>query len=777
MSELKLTMLGLIESSVNNGPGIRSVILLKDECERFEPYGYALNLDSIIQKLENLCLNKKVTFSTNQAYELDAFEVLAEQLKKRGYEIFIQSLEKFDDENSAFPEFLEDGYWYQKYDNSPSLAFYDSLKIETLMNEEVKSNRFMSKLREPKKNVGLGTSTALISGSMFFGANAFYEVVGQFDGALEILNQMDLTMILENVSQLDPSSLIGISLLVPGLAIPISQGITKFKPKKKNKRIKASTLTNASSKFSNIGISQHRKYLFSEVVPDKYVQLHEKGMIHIHALEFYDTGINSLGLDVKSLIGDGAYTFHHAIRELFRQLVRLTNQLSGGIGIMNFEIDMALYLNQETDDEIRLILNDFFIDLNTPVRYGSESPFITLNFGVGTRESEQRLTRLVLEAFELGNQGRLFIFPNLVFKLKKEINVDSMSPNFHLLQLAQRVAASRMNPTFYNTDNELVGHFDPLEIGIMCCRNQTLANKFGQVGAFKRGNISVVTMNLVHLALDAKGDEKKFLESLSGLIKDCKDLLKHRLNILSQANDNSFFSNQALFLEFDDRYSILKHFTLSVGYIGLWETSRVLYPDTRDNLLEMKEKSMALLTFINEEVHKETKLNFNLIGTSAENVSGRFPIMDEEKFGKVTGITDKGYYTNSFHVPVSEPLGVFHKIKYESDFHLLSDGGSITYVEMNEALSKNLEAMSDLVNFAHRNGISYFGINFPLDVCENNHEGIFETFCSICGSEQIKRYRRVSGYISELNTFTVGKSAEEKDRQAHSLKNQKSSSV
>ena len=551
-------------------------------------------------------------------------------------------------------------------------------------------------------------------------------------------------------------------------------------------------------------------YLLNNIIPKEFAQNHRECLYHIHDLEFYDLTYNCIGISIDNIIFEERVDeskdycqidFYHMLRKLSRGIIDLTNRQSGGIGIINFDFDAAKYITDETDEEIYDALHEFLIDLNLSTRKGCEKPYVTLNFGLDTSKNGRRVSINLLNAFKTGfksdysrnkSQNNLpFIFPNLVFKVKKDINLYDYSPNYDIYINALSVTAKRMIPTYLNCDSFLNHDLNSRDLGIMGCRTRlgkNINSRDGYLkdGAMNRGNIAAITINLVRIAyktkklfdqinkivsLDKNIALDYFKKILGETMDSAKRLLLHRYNYLKENVDLSYVFSKKY-------YSALNDGSLSIGFIGLWDAISLL----NDTLFLNKkdfEKSYAdaytIIEYMNNIISvysEETKLNFSLLASSAEGVTGRFASYDQENLYDVSEnsflCNFHGFYTNSFHVPVDVKINYRDKIDLEGPFHKLCTGGSITYVEFKEMPNKNIEAVQEVVEYALEKDCNYVGINFPLDSClECNFTGRIGNICPNCSSKNIRRLRRVSGYLSDIDSFTVGKRKELENRTNH----------
>lgn len=540
----------------------------------------------------------------------------------------------------------------------------------------------------------------------------------------------------------------------------------------------ANSTGNAAGAIVKVGEETVKKHLLDSVIPPKASQNHRNRTVHIHDMEYYSITYNCIGIRVADLIGTDARSFGSALRSLSRAIVWLTNIQSGGIGFLDFDTDMAAFLDEKySDTQAVEDIREFFYDLNCFTRKGCEKPYVTFNFGLNTSDGGRRVTKLLLEAYSKGDErGNPFIFPNMVFKLKKETNVSENAPNYDLYQKALSVTARRMVPTYFNCDSPANRNAPSNKIGIMGCRTRVVSNIYGEDSGLNRGNIACVTMNLVQMAFHSNGSLEKFLELIGGAMEDSKNLLLHRFETLASNADFSEMKMHSVYLDQDkaDVHDMLKNGTLSIGFIGLWDALSVLHEkkwNSVEDMLPFKDEAFSIVKFMRERTDDYTqknRLNFSLLASAAEGVSGSFAEHDSACELRGSEVCQKGYYTNSFHIPVFIEASYIEKVDMEAAFHELCNGGSITYVEMEEMPGRNVEAVQEVVEYAWKKGCNYIGINFPLDNCNDcGFTGRISGSCPKCSSENIRRLRRVSGYLAEEDRFTNGKKLEMQQRTPH----------
>lgn len=339
-----------------------------------------------------------------------------------------------------------------------------------------------------------------------------------------------------------------------------------------------------------------------------------------------------------------------------------------------------------------------------------------------------------------------------------------------------------MIPTYVLCDSEPNKNVDAEKLAIMGCRTRVVADLFGENSSIGRGNIDNISINLPRLALEVDRDfgklsvdEKiaKFIDKWDSVAKTTKDILLDRFEKVCSRLPEDFPINKKHHLwieDFDDVRQVLRHGTLSLGFIGLSEAFEVLTGERYYNNADVYVSALGFVKHMRdycEFLRKEYNLNFSLLATSGELISGRFIDMDRTEFTPSAQIFEKEFYTNSFHINVDSDLSAFRKIQLEGLFHEICNGGCITYVELGEAPLGNDEGLLEYVEHAIKSGVHYLGFNFPKDVCNGcGASGVFDE-CPVCKSKDITRIRRVSGYLEILDGFTKGKKNEEKNRRAN----------
>lgn len=450
---------------------------------------------------------------------------------------------------------------------------------------------------------------------------------------------------------------------------------------------------------------------------------------------------------------------------------------------------------KETDRATYQAMEALIHNLNTMnSRAGAQTPFSSINYGTDTSPEGRMVIKNVLLAQEAGlGNGETPIFPIHIFKIKEGINYNPEDPNYDLFKLACRVSAKRLFPNFSFIDAPFNLQYykegDPdTEIAYMGCRTRVIGNVYDPSREIVtgRGNLSFTSINLPRLAIKADHNVGAFFDMLDEMMDLTIEQLMHRFKIQCQKKVRNFpfLMGQGIWLDSDKLSAddtieeVLKHGTLSVGFIGLAEALKALIGKHHGEDEEARELGLEIVQTMRNRLDEECKrtgLNFSLLATPAEGLSGRFVKMDAKKYGIIEGVTDRDYYTNSFHVPVYYNINAFDKIRIEAPYHALTNGGHISYIELDGDPLENLSAFEKVVRYMKESGIGYGSINHPVDrdpVC--GYTGIIGDTCPMCGrkedEEHFERIRRITGYlVGTLDRFNNAKRAEEKDRVKHNI--------
>ena len=418
----------------------------------------------------------------------------------------------------------------------------------------------------------------------------------------------------------------------------------------------------------------------------------------------------------------------------------------------------------ETNAATYQAMEAFIHNLNTMnSRAGAQVPFSSINYGTDTSPEGRMAMRNLLLATDAGlGDGETPIFPVQIFKVKEGVNYEQDDPNYDLFRLAMKTSAKRLFPNFSFLDAPFnKKYYKPndynSEVAYMGCRTRVMGNVYDPTREVTcgRGNLSFTSINLPRLAIEAKGDINKFYKSLDDMIDLVIRQLLHRFKIQCAkiGKNYPFLMGQNIWLdsdnigEYDTVSEVLRHGTLTVGFIGLAETLKALIGKHHGESAEAQKLGLAIIGHMRKRMDDEaqkTKLNFSLIATPAEGLSGRFVKIDRKIYGSIPGVTDREYYTNSFHIPVYYPISAYKKIQLEAPYHNLTNGGHISYIEMDGDPTKNLTAFEAIIRCMHDNGIGYGSVNHPVDrdpVC--GYTGIINGVCPKCGRSEAAHKRHV----------------------------------
>lgn len=411
----------------------------------------------------------------------------------------------------------------------------------------------------------------------------------------------------------------------------------------------------------------------------------------------------------------------------------------------------------ETDRATYQAMEAFVHNLNTMhSRAGAQIPFSSINYGMDTTPEGRMVIKNVLLATEAGlGNGETPIFPIHIFKVKEGVNYNPGDPNYDLFKLSFRVSAKRLFPNYSFIDAPFnLKYYKPgdpnTECAYMGCRTRVMANHYdpSREVVFGRGNLSFTSVNLPRIAIRSHGNVDFFFEELDRKIDLIIGQLLERFEIQckKRVRNYSFLMGQGVWIDSDklgpddEVREVLKHGTLTLGFIGLAECLKSLLGVHHGESREAQNLGLEIVGYMRkrmDEASEKYNLNFSLIATPAEGLSGRFVRMDKEKYGVIPGVTDRPYYTNSFHVPVYYDINAFDKIAIEAPYHDLTNGGHITYVELDGDPSENLEAFEAVVRAMKEAGIGYGSINHPVDrdpVC--GYTGIIGDVCPRCGRRE-----------------------------------------
>ena len=452
---------------------------------------------------------------------------------------------------------------------------------------------------------------------------------------------------------------------------------------------------------------------------------------------------------------------------------------------------------EETDKATYQAMEALLHNLNTMhSRAGAQTPFSSINYGMDTSTEGRMVMKNMLLVTEAGlGNGETAIFPIQIFRVKDGVNFNPGEPNYDLFKLSCRVSAKRLFPNFsfqdapFNLQYYKEGHPET-EIAYMGCRTRVIGNVNDPEReiTYGRGNLSFTSINLPRIAILANKNIDWFFSELDRKIDLVVEQLLERFEIQARkkVHNYPFLMGEGVWIDseklnYDDEVrEVLKHGTLSVGFIGLAEALKALLGVHHGESEIAQNLGLDIIGHMRkrmDDLSAETHLNFSLLATPAEGLSGRFVRMDRERFGSIEGVTDREYYTNSFHIPVYYPISAYKKIQLEAPYHELTNAGHITYIELDGDPSTNLDAFEKVIRYMKAQGIGYGSINHPVDrdpVCGYN--GILGDTCPKCGRSEtdgeygFQRIRRITGYlVGTLDRFNNAKRAEVRDRVKHSI--------
>ena len=474
------------------------------------------------------------------------------------------------------------------------------------------------------------------------------------------------------------------------------------------------------------------------------------------------------------------------------------------------EREVFAYLGDELDKILNYIIPKTYTETNRQTyqamealihnlntmhsRAGAQVPFSSINYGTDTSKEGQMVMENLLNATDAGlGNGETPIFPIQIFKVKDGVNYNADEPNYYLFKRACAVSAKRLFPNFsfidapFNLPYYKKGRPET-EVAYMGCRTRVLGNNYDKSReiVYGRGNLSFTSINLPRLGIKAKGNINTFFKLLDKELVLVKRQLLDRFKIQcsKRVKNFPFLMGQGVWIDSeklspnDDLHEVLRHGTLSIGFIGLAETLVALTGKHHGESEDVQKLGLEIIGHMRDycdRVSRSTGLNFTLLATPAEGLSGRFVRMDKKRYGVIPGVTDREYYTNSFHIPVYYKISAEEKIKKEAPYHALTNAGHITYVELDGNMANNVEAFESVIRCMKESGIGYGSVNHPVDRDPKcGYVGIIGDTCPKCGrseaSEPFERIRRITGYlVGTLDRFNNAKRAEERDRVKHNV--------
>ena len=578
-----------------------------------------------------------------------------------------------------------------------------------------------------------------------------------------------------------------------------------------------------SAKVLQISELASKDYYLKRALPEKEARAHTNGDIYIHDLSWYGKTLTCLQIPLDRLLREGFNNGHGYIRPpkgiktatALAAIILQSNQndMHGGQSFAYFDRDMAVYVESEKEKQDKLIrrglkelglsaddekiktlvfertkeetfqaMEGFIYNLNTMhSRAGAQVPFSSINLGTDTTEAGRMVTECFLLAYEKGlGKGESPLFPNVCFKIKEDVNFEEGDPNYDLFQLSMRVACKRLFPAFSFQDSSFNKPYRDEEVAYMGCRTRVISNCNGPAVTNSRGNLSFTTINLPRLGIRAGKDLSLFWKLLDEVVDLCIEQLLTRYNVQKKlkVKDFPFLMGQKLYLDSEELSAndtvekAIRHGTLSIGFIGLAECLIALTGKHHGESAKAQALGIFIVSHIRQKCDEATQkygLNFSLLATPAEQLSGKFTQLDVAQYGVIPGITSKEWYTNSFHVPVEYKITALDKIKIEGAYHQYCNAGHISYVELQSAPEHNLKAFESLIRAMAKADMGYAAVNFPIDRCNDcGLSGVIpKDACPKCGGNNITRLRRITGYLSTIDRFNDSKLAEVQNRQVH----------
>nr|DAG42341.1 MAG TPA: anaerobic ribonucleoside triphosphate reductase [Caudoviricetes sp.] len=585
------------------------------------------------------------------------------------------------------------------------------------------------------------------------------------------------------------------------------------------------------------GANTAKEYNLEYLVDPEIAKLHRDGWIHIHDLDFYAWTTTCTQIELRKLFKNGFNTGHGHLRApksigSYAALAAIAiqsnqNDQHGGQSVVDFDYAMAEgvrytyqkylkegyaicerlndlkdkewildYAMEKTTRDTYQAMEGLVHNLNTMhSRAGAQVPFSSINYGTDTSWEGRLAIEQLLLATEAGlGNGETPIFPIQIFRVKEGVNYNPDDPNYDLFELAMKVSAKRLFPNFafidapFNLQYYKPGHPET-EVAYMGCRTRVMGNVYdpSREIAPGRGNLSFTSINLPRLGIESKGDYLTFFKLLDKMLDATMQQLLDRYKIQASrvVRNFPFLMGEGVWMDSDGLSpddtvgEVLKHGTLSIGFCGLAECLVALNGKHHGEDEFSQELGLRIVGYIRDYCNRksiELGMNVTCLATPAESLAGRLLRSDRERYGIIKGVTDREYYTNSFHVPVYYHLPALNKIDIEAPYHALTNAGHISYVELDGDPTKNLAAFERVVRHMKEAGIGYGSINHPVDrdpVCGYN--GIINDTCPCCGRSEtdgvpFERIRRITGYlVGTLDKWNDAKRAEERDRVKHEV--------
>ena len=577
----------------------------------------------------------------------------------------------------------------------------------------------------------------------------------------------------------------------------------------------------AASKMYSIAEAATKSFNLSNINPI-HASNHRNGRIYIHDLAYRNITFNCFFNPIGKMLKygfDNGVGFIRPPKRIGSALALVAiilqssqNSLFGGQGILNFDSDLAPFVDAELDRQKHSIIDNldqtnsvsltvnrkvihslalqrtehqvyqameaFVYNMNTlRSRSGAQITFSSVNFGTDTSWQARMISHCLLKAFSAGlGNGENPIFPNLCYRLKDGVNLKQGDPNFDITELAIKCVGRRIQPRFVFCDSTAYDGLSLNQIGTMGCRTAIRANVNGDRSPDARGNLAFVTLNLPFIALESQSVDR-FLANLNDCLLDAKNELLDRYNTIKllKKRDIPFVSDWYQgsdgLADDDSIEPMIKNGTLSIGFIGLAECLTALVGKHHGQSEESQKLGLDIVKAIRAFTDQATvdhHLNFSTFATPAESACYTLLQACRKHFGIVKGVTDHDYLTNSFHLPVYFACDAKTKIDIEAPYHLLCNAGAIFYLETERSPKFNPDGILHILQYISKSGIVYGGVNWKHAFCQDCHyEGDFNGSCPKCGSTRVKETAIITGYLSEKHRFNDGKQAELNDRIGH----------
>lgn len=541
----------------------------------------------------------------------------------------------------------------------------------------------------------------------------------------------------------------------------------------------------AASVIYNRGSNSHKQRIL-QYFSSKEKKLIEQNILYIHDSEYFDTTLNCCAIALHDIFKD-RFTVNGVklksptnIFELFAQLnifvVNIENEISGGLTLVNFDQELekllvSLKIPIPSRGELYHHIKSFFYQINlSNSRFGCQSPYITLSIGIVENTQAATICETILKVMQDGVDGKPYIFPNITFRVKNGINRNKCDRFYWLFQESLKTTSIQMNPTYILADSKLNQKINPLDLHVVGCRSRLLRTlKDDCKTGIGRTNVGAVSVNLPRIGMVSKNYDE-FYDHLKKAMTVAVEILIKKQQILKDIglkNSPILINNNLLYPFTSSIKDILDEASLSIGFIGGYELSEIMMEEK--TIQERYIFLYEVLDFMHHyclSLSEKFKKIVTLIGVSGENLSYHFAHQDKEKNNNFKRVFDKGYYTNSFHIPVNMMIDILKKLSIEGLCHKHCDGGCISYLEISHN-KNNIEGFEDIVDYAIQQNIHYLGFNFQKDLCNECGSNVVKDCCEKCGSLDILKIRRVSGYLGYLNSFSKGKKLEEAIRIKH----------